>query len=121
MLEVQISGNAGGDGPQIHSRDAFDDLVFAVRFGEDMTAVMDGWHHLTRNNGPLQLSQAGSETGASDSSADSSRSLWLRPLPPPRAGTLSIIAPDLGPQLTACPLDGQAIAAAAEHAQPYWP
>lgn len=121
ILEVQISGKAGGDGPQIHSADAFDRLVFAVRFGEEITAVLDGWHHIARNKGPLQLSHASSETGASDIGADSSLSLRLHPLPPPQAGTLSILAPDLGPQLTPCPLDGRAIAAATEHAQPYWP
>ena len=102
------------------SSDAFDLLVFAVRFGEDITAVLDGWHHIARNRGPLQLSQLGAETGASASRADSARSLWLHPLPPPRGGLLSILAPDIGPQL-ACPLDGRAIAVAAEQAQPYWP
>jgi hypothetical protein len=121
MLEVQISGKAGGGGLQMHSSDDFDRLVFAVRFGKDITAVLDGWHHIARNSGPLQLSQRGGESGESASRADSTRSLWLNPLPPPQAGTLSILAPDLGPQLTACPLDGRTITAAAEQAQPYWP
>lgn len=120
ILEVQISGKAGGQDPQMHSRDAFDGLVFAARFGEEITAVLDGWHHVARNRGPLQLSHSASETGESASRADSRLSLWLHPLPPPQAGSLSIIAPDLGPQLAACPLDGQAIVAAAEQAQPYW-
>lgn len=120
MLSVQISGKVSGNGPHMDSADAFDHLVFAARFGEGITAVLDGWHHIARNNGPLQLSQHGGETGASRTRADSTRSLWLHPLPPPEAGTLSILAPDVGPQLT-CPLDGRAIAAAAEHAQPYWP
>jgi hypothetical protein len=120
MLHVQISGKAGGDGPPMLSSDAFDRLVFAARFGEDITAVLDGWHHIARNKGPLQLSEHGAETGASAERADSARSLWLHPLPPAQAGTLSVLAPDLGPQL-ACPLDGAAIVAAAEHAQPYWP
>jgi hypothetical protein len=120
ILEVQISGKAGGDGPPMHSSEAIDQLVFVVRFGPEITAVLDGWHHLARNNGPLQLSQLGGETGASASRADSTRTLWLHPVPPPQAGTLSILAPDLGPRPTACPLDGRAIGAAAEHAQPYW-
>ena len=119
MLEVQVSGKAGGDGPQMHSSDAIDQLVFVVRFGAEITAVMDG-HHLARNSGPLQLSQLGGETGASARRADSSGTLWLHPLPPPQAGTLSILAPDLGPRLTACPVDGRAIGAAAQHVQPYW-
>lgn len=120
VLEVQVSGKAGGDGPQMHSSGAIDQLVFVVRFGAEITAVMDGWHHLARNNGPLQLSQMGGETGASASRADSTRTLWLHPLPPPQAGTLTIVAPDLGPRLAACPLDGRAIGAAGQHAQPYW-
>jgi len=120
MLHVLISSKAGGDGPPMLSADAFDGLVFAVRFGEDVIAVLDGWHHIARNNGPLQLSERGAETGASASRADSTRSLWLHPLPPPQAGTLSILAPDIGPQL-ACPFDGRAIVAAAEHARPFWP
>lgn len=120
MLHVKLSGKAGSHGPQMISSDAFDQLVFAVRFGADITAVLDGWHHIARNHGPLQLSQRSAETGSSASRADSTRSLWLHPLPPSQAGTLSILAPDIGPQLT-CPLDGRAIAAAAERAQPYWP
>jgi hypothetical protein len=120
MLYVQITGKAGGGGPQMLSSDAFDHLVFAARFGEDITAVLDGWHHIARNNGPLRLGQLGAETGASATRADSTRSLWLHPLPPPQAGTLSILAPDIGPQL-ACPLDGRTIVAAADQAQPYWP
>jgi len=119
MLHVQISGKAGGAGPQMCSSDDFDHLVFAVRFGAAITAVLDGWHHIARDHGPLELSQRSGETGASLTRADSTRSLWLRPLPPPQAGTLSILAPDVGPQL-ACPLDGRAIAAAAQRAQPYW-
>jgi hypothetical protein len=120
MLDVEISGKAGGTGPQVHSSDAIDQLVFVVRFGAEITAVMDGWHHLARNNGQLQLSEMGGETGESASRADSTRTLWLHPLPPPQAGTLSILAPDLGPRLTACPLDGRSIGAAGQHAQPYW-
>jgi hypothetical protein len=120
MLHIEISSKADGDGPQMLSSDAFDQLVFAARFGEEVTAVLDGWHHIARNIGPLQLSQRSGETGASASRADGTRSLWLHPLPPARAGTLSILAPDIGPQL-ACPLDGQAIVAAAERAQAYWP
>ena len=85
----------------------------------DITAVLDGWHHIARNHGPLQLSQHGAETGSSASRADSARSLWLHPLLPRQDGTLSILDPDIGPQV-ACPLDGRAIAAAADHAQPYW-
>ena len=63
MLEVQISGKAGGREPEIHSCDAFDRLVFAVRFGEQITAVLDGWHHIARNEGPLQLAHSGSQCG----------------------------------------------------------
>lgn len=84
MLHVQISGKVGGDGPQMSSSDDFDRLVFAARFGEGITAVLDGWHHIARNRGLLQLSQRGSETGASHTRADSTRSVWLHPLPPGR-------------------------------------
>ena len=45
MLEVQISGTAGGDGPPMHSSDAFDHLVFGVR--ED--------HRRRRRAGPTVL------------------------------------------------------------------
>lgn len=121
MLMVQLSGKAGGQGPQIHSRDAFERLVFAAGFGDDICAVLDGWPHVARSKGPLQLSHAGSETGESAGRAESNVSLWLHPLPPSVSGTLSIIAPDLGPQLSPCPLDGRAIVAASELAQPYWP
>jgi hypothetical protein len=121
MLMVLFSGKAGGQGPQFHSGDAFERLVFAARFGDDISAVLDGWPHIARSKGPLQLSHSGSETGESAGRADSSVSLWLHPLPPPISGTLSIIAPDLGPQLSPCPLSGQAIVAASQLAQPYWP
>ena len=120
MLCIQLFGKADSAGPQLHSAESFDRLVFAARFGEDVTAVLDGWHHLFRGAGPLQLSLLGSETGASTSRARSTRSLWLHPLPPPRAGTLSILAPDVGPQFD-CPLDGRAIVDAASQAQLYRP
>jgi hypothetical protein len=120
MLEVRISGRTGGPGPQIHSCDAFESLVFAARFGEEITAVLDGWHHVARNRGWLQLSYSGAQCGESASRAAASISLWLHPLPPPQAGILTILAPDLGHELTDCPLDGVAIVAAAKHARPYW-
>ena len=120
ILEIQISGKPGGSGPAMHTHDAFEQLVFAVQFGEEITAVLDGWHHVARNKGPLQLSHSASTSGESAARADSRLSLRLHPLPPPQPGNLSIIAPDLGPQLAPCLLDGQAIIAAAQHAQPYW-
>ena len=119
-LQIQMSGKAGGPSPEMHSTDAFDRLVFAARFGAEIFAVLDGWPHIARSRGPLQLSYSGAESGQSANRADCKLSLWLHPLPPPQPGTLSIIAPDLGHQLIPCPLDGQAIVAAAEHARPYW-
>jgi hypothetical protein len=120
MLELQLSGQAGGPGPEMFSVDAFNRLAFAVRFGEEILAVLDDWRHLARNRGPLQLSNSSYEGGQSAGRADCKMSLWLHPLPPPQPGTLTIIAPDLGPQLMPCPLDGHAIVAAAAQAQPYW-
>jgi hypothetical protein len=121
MLELQLSGRAGGPGPEMLSIDSFNRLAFAVRFGEEILAVLDDWRHLARNRGPLQLSNSSYEGGQSAARADCRMSLSLDPLPPPQPGALSIIAPDFGPQLTPCPLDGRAIVAAAEQAQSYWP
>ncbi len=100
---------------------------FALRFGDDITAVMDDdapWRDL--GQGPLMLMRYGLQSTAGPDErtgwrADAALRLWLHPLPPPVTGTLSIIAPRLGPELGACPVDGRAIVAAAEHAQPYWP
>jgi hypothetical protein len=41
MLEMQISARAGGHGLDINARDALGRLVFAARFGNRITAVMD--------------------------------------------------------------------------------
>ena len=127
MLEMQAGVRAGVRGLDIHARDAFDSLVFALRFGDDITAVMDDdapWRAL--GQGPLMLMRYGLQStagpdGGTGWRSDGALRLWLHPLPPAVTGTLSIIAPDPGPELAACPVDGRAIVAAARHAQPYWP
>ena len=127
MLEVQVGARTGVRGLDPHAHEAFDPLVFELRFGDDITAVMDDdapWRAL--GQGPLMLMRYGLQSTAGPDEetgwrADGALRLWLHPLPPPVTGTLSIIAPSLGPEPAACPVDGRAVVAAAGHAQPYWP
>jgi hypothetical protein len=129
MLEVWVCARPGAQGIDIGRlgplEDPFERLVFAVAFGDQAAAVMDDerpWHapgQLVLVRYGMQVSAGGD--GWTAERADAVLRLWLHPLPPPVAGTLSIVAPDLGPGQVACPLDGPALAAAAGQAQPYWP
>jgi hypothetical protein len=122
MLEVRASAR-GHDAFDIVER-----MAFTARFGAEITAKMPDLtapRSRPDGNAALVLMQFGQEgnRGAlseEDRRADSTLRLWLYPLPAPEPGTLSVVSPDLGPGLGSCPLDGQAIVAAAAEAQPYW-
>jgi hypothetical protein len=121
---LDLRANARGHEATV---DVFERVVFTAQFGAGTIAVMNdktvpGWQPDGKPS--LVLVQYGLEgdfTVASedDRRADCTLRLWLHPLPPPEPGTLSIVSPSLGS--ASCPLDGQAIAAAAAKARPYWP
>lgn len=123
MLDVRASARGSAAAVEV-----FENLEFTAQFGAGTTAVTydkrsPDWPPGGR--AALVLMQYGLEgdfTAASedDRKADCTLRLWLYPLPPPELGTLSIVSPSLGPGPASCPLDGQAIAAAAAEAQPYW-
>lgn len=104
--------------------DVFDRMVFAAQFGADVSArLYDKTAPRWRPDGrpALMLTELGSEGTSGGGRVDRTRKLWLSPLPPPEPGSLSVIAPDLGPEAWSCQLDGRAIVAASSAAQPYWP
>ncbi len=123
MLDVRASAHGHDAAP-----DVFERIVFAAQFGAATTAVMHdktALRWLPDGKPALVLMQYGLEgdftvKNEDDRRADCIIRLWLYPLPPPEPGTLSIVSPSLGPGPASCPLDGQAIVAAAAETQPYW-
>lgn len=124
MLDVRVSAHGREAAP-----DAFENIVFAARFGAGTIAVMQDktaprW--LPDGTPALRLMEYGMEGSFPAGSEDDRRAdwtirLWLYPLPPPEPGTLSLVSPSFGPGPASCPLDGRVIVAAAAAAQPYWP
>jgi hypothetical protein len=116
---LEVLGRARG------SEVSFDDffrLVFTVDFGAQRATLYDKTapHWLPDGSPALQLTPGGMEGGQSDELVDVRLPLWLSPLPPPVTGTLSLVRHEPGAASTSCPLDGRAIVAAAQAAQPYW-
>lgn len=116
-LEIRES-SLDGDG-----LDVFDRMVFTARFGAVTARLYDKTApRSTPDGGPaLMLTESGAERTSGRGRADGIRRLWLSPLPPPEPGSLSVVSPDLGPELRSCPLDGAAIVAAGGGAKPCWP
>lgn len=125
MLHMLVSTRSGGHGLDHRDvGDGFERMAFAVRFGTETSAVTDQeepWRRRSRGEDALLLVRYGYQGshGGAGGETTGEMKLWLHPLPPRQAGTLEIVAPDLGPLLTGCPLDGHAIVAAAAKAQPY--
>lgn len=120
MLEVRASARGPDVPPGVFER-----LAFTAQFGPGITVALDDndpyrWPSQERDGLALNLTQYGQEGSTQAGRTDCTLRLWLYPLPPPQPGTLSLISPTLGPGPASCPLDGQAIVAAAAHAQPYW-
>jgi hypothetical protein len=123
MLDVR--GAARGSDA---TREVFENIVFAARFGTGATAVTydKGSPGLKPGGQPaLVLMQYGLEgdftvESEDDRRADCTLRLWLYPLPPLEPGTLSIVSPSFGSGPANCPMDGRAIVAATAEVQPYW-
>lgn len=105
-----------------------DEVVrFGVRFPDGSKATtVDGradsgeWPP-PRPEGPILKRSRGGSASGDDRSVSSSWSLWLWPLPPPEPFEFAVEWPLYDVPLTFTELDGAAIVAAAERAQPYWP
>lgn len=92
---------------------------FWVRLADGTEVVQDDEYWLRSGTGPtLMLSNASRSWGDPDNRADLRGSLWLWPLPGPI--TLGVRWPVRGLADTSVELDGDAIAAAANRAVPFW-
>lgn len=100
-----------------------------LRFGlqyPDGTKVTDSgdygpFHdHGTPPRGPLIVHDGGGGRGG-DRTVTMEHSLWVWPLPPAEAFDLVFQWPEMGIELTRVPIEGAAITAASEHAEPLFP
>jgi hypothetical protein len=103
-------------------------LRFGVRFpdGGKATTVDGRPYHggewpPPRPAGPVLQHHGGGGGGGGDRFISLSWNLWLWPLPPAGPFEVAVEWPAFDVPLTFTEVDGAAIAAAAEHARPYWP
>ncbi|MBO0839043.1 MAG: hypothetical protein J2P28_26520 [Actinobacteria bacterium] len=116
---LELLGRARGPEATI---DDFWRLVFTVEFGAERATLYDKTApHWRPDGGPaLQLTPGGTEGTQTNHRIEVSLPLWLSPLPPAVAGSLSLERRETGAGPVSCPLDGEAIVAAAGLAQPFW-
>ncbi|MBO0823380.1 MAG: hypothetical protein J2P27_05915 [Actinobacteria bacterium] len=116
---LELLGRARGPEATI---DDFSRLVFTVEFGAERATLYDKTAPRWRPDGgpALQLTAGGSAGTQMGQQVEVSLPLWLSPLPPAVAGTLSLERRETGAGAVSCPLDGAAIVAAAGSAQPFW-
>jgi hypothetical protein len=98
------------------------DLRFRLRFSDGREATQDDEAGLRTGRGPI-LMLTGSERGYGDpeDGEETHVILWAWPLPPPGPVELMCSWPSYGLRDKRLVLDGDAIRAAALHAQPFWP
>ena len=101
------------------------DLRFGVRFADGSRATtvehpFSGWAHPTDRPEPPMLIEAGAESYGGGISYQSSRRLWLWPLPPAGPFEFVIEWPSIGIGPASVQLDGSVLVRAAERALPYW-
>ncbi|MEU4540244.1 hypothetical protein AB0G15_35925 [Streptosporangium sp. NPDC023825] len=103
-------------------------LRFGVRFSDGGKATTvdgrpryDGEWPPPPPDGPVLQQHSGGGGSGSDRLISLRWSLWLWPLPPAEPFEVAVEWPAFDVPLTFTEIDGAAIAAAAEHARPYWP
>lgn len=95
---------------------------FRVRFADGRAAAQDDEAGLHSGLGPmLTLSGCEHSFGGPDNREDLRLTLWMWPLPPPGALTLTCSWPERGFPEADVALDADEIRAAAGRAQPLWP
>ncbi len=117
----------GSGRDQLRAGELADDLLrFGVSFadGTKATTLEHAFSGRDADSDPPQPPVLTLHFGSSSNDSrilKSHHPLWLWPLPPPQPFDLVTEWPIAGIDLTTIPLDGAAIATAAEHAQAYWP
>lgn len=100
-------------------------LRVGVEFADGRKATNVGgwppWDLTTPPDPPVLVEAGGGGGSGGDDRIVTSREFWLWPLPPAERFALVIEWPFAGVPLTRAELDGAAIVAAAEHAEPLWP
>lgn len=95
---------------------------FRIRFADGRESTQDDETGLRGGLGPM-LTSVGAEhsSGGPGGREDMRLTLWMWPLPPPGPLTVTCSWPERGFPDTDVVLDGDAIRAAADRAQPFWP
>lgn len=99
-------------------------LRFGVQFADGTKATTTGaspWDVEGTPEPPVLCEHGGGGGGGGDDGLFAHRSLWLWPLPPAEPFDFVIEWPIADIPLTRVQLDGAAINAAAERAEPFWP
>ena len=122
-MEAHARGSSpGGTPPGPLGLPGHPELRFRVRFADGRDAAQDDETGLRSGRGPmLVVSNSESSSGGPDDREDMRLTLWIWPLPPPGPVTVTCSWPRRGLQDASLVLDGDAIAAAASQAQPFWP
>lgn len=125
-VEVEIEAHARGPhaGPAPDPAAVFGHppLQFHVRFADGREATQDDETGLRSGLGPmLVLTGCQTSSGGPGGREDVRQTLWIWPLPSPGPVAVTCSWPDRGLHGAGLVLDGDAIAAAARLAQPFWP
>jgi hypothetical protein len=127
-VQVEVEAHARGARAAPPSAAVFDDrpretdLRFRLRFSDGREAAQDDEAGLRTGRGPiLMLSRSENSYGGPEECEDAHLILWAWPLPPSGPVDLTCSWPSYGLRDTSLVLDGDAILAAAVHAQPFWP
>jgi hypothetical protein len=120
-VEAHARGSPGRTAPVTAGLAGYSALRFGIRFADGRQAAQDDEAGLRDGRGPvLVASRSESGSGGPDGREDVRLTLWAWPLPPPGPVTMTCSWPGRGLHGARLVLDGDAIAAAASQAQPFW-
>ena len=125
-VEIDVEAHArgslpGGMRPARVGFDGHPQLRFRVLLADGRNAAQDDETGLRSGRGPmLVVSKSESSSGGPDDGEDVRLTLWMWPLPPPGPVTVTCSWPHRGLHDASLVLDGDAIRAAADRAQPLW-
>jgi hypothetical protein len=129
-VEIEFEGHARGPYPADAASDPEDfegplshhTLSFRLRLGDGTDVALDDDAGLRTGRGPmLSIGKSERSSGGPDNHESTRVHLWIWPLPPPGPFTVSCSWPRRGLEAVDLVLDGDAIRAAADRAERFWP